>query len=61
MKPRLPDAIEAMEQLQEMARSHPDLAPKLQGICALIAKQQAAIIDIQRVLLASHLVEHMKK
>ena len=54
-----PDPVDVMRRLQEIARSHPALAADLDRANTLIGKQAAALIDVQRVLLASRLVERM--
>lgn len=57
--PKAPDPVETQQELQEIARAHPDLADTLTRAVRLIARQSAALVDVQRVLKASRLVEDL--
>ncbi len=56
----VPDPIEVMRKLQQLAIAHPELEPALREASDLIASQSAFAIDIYRTLVGSRLVEHIE-
>lgn len=56
----VPDPIEVMRELQQIATAHPELEPQLKRAADLIARQSAFVLDIYRDLLGSRLVEHIE-
>ena len=56
----VPDPIEVMRKLQQLANAHPEFEPTLREASDLIARQSAFTIDIYRDLIGSRLVEHIE-